>query len=136
MTMRDGQRNALDVNMLLAWAARTDRFTSCLPHARPEQIGKVPRAHAVQSAVVVDEFLLERLAVSAGHVDVCGGGWRTAGLETGAPDEHVQVVDLAVEFDAFWFDAAETLAFGVDEGHVGEVEGLEVVVVELVAKVC
>jgi hypothetical protein len=81
------------------------------------------RAHAMQSAVIVDEFLFERFSVSAGHVDICGRSWRAAGLETSAPDEHVELVELTVEFDTFRFDAIETFAFGVDEFHVGLVEG-------------
>jgi hypothetical protein len=55
-------------------------------------------------------------------------------LEPSAPDEDVEVVELAVELDPLRFNTVQTFPLGVDEFYVGEVEGLEVIVVELFGK--
>lgn len=85
--------------------------------------------------MVVFEFVLERLAVSARDIDVSGRSGRTGGLETRAPYKHVEVVKFAVEDNSLRLDTVQTLALGVDQFDVWQIERFEIVIVELPGRV-
>ena len=93
-------------------------------------IGKAMHMHAVQAAHALGPVLRQPLAAAAHRVEAGAPFVRRAHLEARGVDDAVHRVFHARHQQAVLGDALNALAVGVDQLHMGLVEGLQVFIME------
>ena len=95
-----------------------------------EHVGEPVHVHAVDGLHAFGPVGREGDVVGSGHVVSSSAGVLGADLESGGVDEAVELVFGLADHHGGGCEPIDALAVGVDQGDVGPVEGLQVLVVE------
>ena len=95
-----------------------------------EVVGEVAAMHTVQGRDPVRPFLGQGLAAAALDLIARALGIGGADLKAGREDQAIQLIFNAIDHHAAFGDLLHAFALGVDEGHIGPVEGVQIVIVE------